>query len=485
MQSRSTEYLVSELKQALSQRRRSTINSIVELLVGRAAPLGRHWRSLADIMVHNGEFTLARGAIALFVASEGYSPAALFQEASILARCGNLIEARRIFAALPSDVPDVEGHQYAVGMIEMNLGNLDRAGEHFLLGLKAEPKSGQMWLALSMTTRLDRNDRVRTLIIDAERQIAGAPPAQMAQYFYAQGKAYDEVGEYSKAFCAYEAGAALVAKEREYQQSIDDRETAESVDGWTSSVVAELNAALNCSSGRPIIVTGSPRSGTTLVEHILTSHSAVVGGEEIGRFPLVAQDIGGTSALVFKKWLSSGNVMESAVSSYLHILDERFGTRGQHIVDKTPEASRYLGTFAALFPESPIIWMRRNPLDCAWSCFKTYFAQGVSWSYSLNSIGYHFRLENELMDRWSQILGDRLLIVDYQTLVREPDSMIRLILAHCNLAPEEAVFQPHLSARPVVTSSVAQVRQPINTKGIGSADPYKQYLGAFIDAYYD
>jgi hypothetical protein len=129
--------------------------------------------------------------------------------------------------------------------------------------------------------------------------------------------------------------------------------------------------------------------------------------------------------------------------------------------------------------------MKRDPLDCAWSCFRTNFVGvAIPWSYDLGDIAAHFRLEDQLLAQWQQILGDRLLVIAYEDLVTDPESWIRRILAHCGLPEEPQVFAPHENKRAVATASMLQVRRPINRDGIGAAEPYRAFLKPFIEAYY-
>src|SRR5699024_8406000 len=138
--------------------------------------------------------------------------------------------------------------------------------------------------------------------------------------------------------------------------------------------------------------------GTTLVEQILTSHSAVSDGGEIYRLPLLAKDIGGLSWPAVEQYVAEGRAPEAA-RLWQHWLSERFPGPGR-IVDKSLNTSRLLGLAAALLPEAPLIWLKRDPLDCAWSCFRTRFVGEAPWSYRLEDIAFHFRLEDDLLARW-------------------------------------------------------------------------------------
>jgi hypothetical protein len=155
------------------------------------------------------------------------------------------------------------------------------------------------------------------------------------------------------------------------------------------------------------------------------------------------------------------------------------------VVDKTLGNTRQLGIAASLLPQAPIVWVTRDPLDRAWSCFTTFFITTLPWTYDLEDIAFHFRLEDELLRRWQEILGDRLLVVPYEALVTQSEQWTRRILQHCGLSEEPQVFAPHANARTVVTASVMQVRRPINASAVGAAEPYREYLQPFVDAYYD
>jgi hypothetical protein len=269
-----------------------------------------------------------------------------------------------------------------------------------------------------------------------------------------------------------------------YDRQADRASAAEAVEGYTAEdIAAAIARQPGEPTGRAIFVTGLPRSGTTLVQQILTSHSTVDAGGEIGRLGLLAGEVGGSSYRALERYLSRSGVAGTAQRLWGHLLVERFRTPGR-VVDKSLDSSRFLGLAAALLPEAPLVWLTRDPLDRAWSCFRTYFVAGLPWSFDLADMAFHFRLEDALLRRWQEILGDRLLVVPMEALTSEPEPWIRRLLAHCRLAEEPQVFAPHERGGTVTTSSVMQVRRPINRDAIGSAKPYRQFLEPFIEAYY-
>lgn len=197
---------------------------------------------------------------------------------------------------------------------------------------------------------------------------------------------------------------------------------------------------------------------------------------------ILQRDLNSLSARGLTAYLAKGGKADDLAALYLHLGQERFGKQGR-FVDKALNTSRFMGLIAALLPQAPVIWLRRDPVDCAWSAFRTYFIQGLDWSWKLEDIATHFALEDQLFRHWSQMFPDRILVVDYQDLVRSPETQIPRILDHCGLPAEPQVFRPHETRRIVSTASVMQVREPINTGAIGAAEAYRQYLAPFTERY--
>lgn len=466
------------LKAALARRDRAASTGAIRTLLALEAPLGAQWKSLAAVAKQNGEVSDALAAMELYAGPAPRSPSLIYELAAIRAQVGRLAEAAELIEQIPGDVPTAEANAYIRGTIASNLGHFDSAREHLRRAVAINPLSGQAWLALAMIDRLADDDA--RAMEDAAPRMSTAAPADRAAFLYALGKLRDQQSRHDEAFAAIEEGAAIMRSLRPYNLRRDEASAASAIDGWKLKG-EERNQA---PTTRAIFVTGLPRSGTTLVEQILAAHSAVDGGEELGLFRLLEQDIGGKSAGDLDAYCARGGGLDELRALYSHLLAERYPGAGR-VVDKTLNLSRYAGLVATLFPDAPIIWLRRNPLDCAWSAFRSWFLRGIDWSWSLEDIAAHFKIEDRLFAHWSGLLGNRVLVVDYAKLVSDSNRQIDRILSHCGLPRETACFSPHKSARAVTTASVAQVREPINLRGIDSALPYCEHLKPFSAAYFD
>ena len=444
--------------------------------------MGAQWIPLSVGAANLGELTLAREVIDLYVDGARGDPAAPYKKVALLAQIGAWEEVLALLRALPTYLPDPASYAYSRGTAALYLGESGEAREWLEKAVLLNPQAGSSWLSLALLVNFADEADLRDRIIGAEQGMARAPLNERGIYYYALGKAYADLGEHAAAFAAYATGAGIMKPLVPYSRERDRFTAADAVAGYDAGRIARLAEQQGEPTGRSIFVMGLPRSGTTLVEQILTSHSAVSDGAELYRLPLLVKDTGGLSFKAVEQFVLRGGAA-AAARLWSHWLDERFPAPGR-VVDKTLNTSRVLGLAATLLPEAPLVWLRRDPLDCAWSCFRSRFTGEAAWSHDLEDIAFHFRLEDDLLARWQEILGAKLLVVPLAGLTAEPERWTRTILTHCGLPEELQVFAPHENRRAVATTSVMQVRKPINRAGIGSAEPYREFLQPFLKAYY-
>ena len=472
---------MAQLQEALRRGARTDQNGIVRQLLSIRAPMGDRWRELAMIALHNGENTLAREAIDFYVELQGQSPLALYHKAMMLEQLGDVAGAYALLQTLPEDVPNPAMYAYSRGADALFLGQTGDAREQLERATKLCPELGAAWLMLATSCNLAAEPTLADRIVEAKSVMAEAVPSERAPYFYALGKVHAERGEHAPAFAAFAQGGEAMKLLVRYNADLDQRNAGIAVRDYTRDKVGEISRLQQEPTDSTIFVTGMPRSGTTLVEQILASHSHVVDGAELNRLLLLAREVGGLSGGSLKRYVDANGVA-GAARLWRHWMQEQFPGFGK-VVDKSLTTTRLLGLAACLLPQAPLIWVTREPLDCAWSCFATFFSN-MPWSYGLEDIGTHFRIENDLRHRWQEVLGDRLLVLSYEALVSDPGTWIPRILSHCGLALEAQVFAPHENARAIRTASAMQVRRPIHRRAIGSAQPFREFMEPFVTAYH-
>jgi Flp pilus assembly protein TadD len=436
--------------------------AIMHELVALNAPLGQQWQQLAQVALGHGEVALACDIADIHLAHTNGEPLAHCLKAAVLEQAGRLVEARAQMALVPRHIPSPAAHAFGLGTSALHLGLADEARDQLAEAARLDPGNGFAWLSLGMVSDLAGDEVLAQRMLAAAPHADRAAPVPRAAYRYALGNLCHARGDHARAFASFAQGAAIMRAVEPFDRAADARDAAAAVAGHTPASLAAAGRQAGERPNRTLFVTGLPRSGTTLVEQILASHSAVAGGAELSLLPLLAREAGKTDAV-------------GLADLWAHLLGQRVPNAGL-VVDKSLNTSRFMGLAAAVAPQAPVIWVQRDPLDCAWSCFRTFFPMSMPWTYDFQDIAWHFRQEAQLLARWQDLLGDRLLVVPYEQLASQPDPWIRRIMDHCGLAPEPQVFTPHQTRRAVTTASASQVRQPINRQGIGSAAPYCAYL---------
>lgn len=475
--------LVDDFQRALGRRDRTEIVDRLRDLIAIRAPMASQWLDLASMAADLGEYSLARSAADVYVESAGGGGAALSKKVDVLAYIGEFAEALALQRTIPPTVPNRFAYALSRGALAVSAGDPGEAREWLEEAISQNPRSGLAWHLMSTLVDFGTDSELAGRLFASEKAMQSVSAQERAYYYYALGKARADLREHARAFAAVTRAAAETRALHPYDRELDRQSAADAVAGYDAGRIAALACTQNEPTDRSIFVMGLPRSGTTLLEQILTSHSEVSHGAEINLLRLLVHDVGGASYDALENYASRTGVPALA-QHWDHLLDERFPGSAR-VVDKTIDTSRKLGLAAAVLPQSPLIWLTRDPLDCAWSCFRHCFMHGIRWSNDLKDMAFNFRLEDGLLSQWRLVLGERLLVVPYEELATEPIAWIRRILAHCGLAEEPQAFLPHENRRQVNTASTMQVRQPINRNAIGSAEPYRAFLTPFVAAYCD
>jgi Tfp pilus assembly protein PilF len=297
---------------------------------------------------------------------------------------------------------------------------------------------------------------------------------------FALGKALGDDGDYAASWQYYLRGNALWRAESHYRPEITEAVTSRQIVTCTAAFFARRHGSGDLSAN-PIFVVGLPRSGSTLVEQILASHSQVEGTQELPTLPQIAAELGGGYADPLRS--SYPEVLDRLDQDHFRRLGERylelthtFRDGRPRFVDKMPNNFRHIGLIHLILPNARIIDVRRDPMACCVANLRQLFAGGQDFTYGIEEIASYYRSYLELMRHWDAVLPGRVLRVIYDDLVDDLDAEVRRLLGHCDLAFEPSSLEFHRTQRSVNTPSSEQVRQPIYRDGLTDWRKYEPWL---------
>lgn len=311
-------------------------------------------------------------------------------------------------------------------------------------------------------------------------------PLNRAQALTFLGRLAHQHEQYDQAFSHFQAAARLRASCSNGFDLERECRTLHQIKDCFSADLFERMAGTGHPTQRPIFILGFPRSGTTLVEQILSSHPDVVAGDE--RYELhgiiqscqdeTGQPLDYPQGLVARLTPALCRAMgEAYEQTLLQALPEL-----PHFTDKMPFNCLHIGLIHLLLPRAPIILCQRAAMDVCLSCFQAGFIQGNEYANDLPTLGQFYRAVQDLMAHWQAVLPGRFLVVDYETLTADFEATARALLAHCGLEWHDACVDFHHSSRIVRTASTSQVRAPVHRHSVGRWRHYGAHLGPLIEA---
>lgn len=450
----------------------------------RGAASGERWKSVHRLADQIGEIDIAIEAARRYSRTEPLQLDRLLPYWGELAGYDRPDEALDEVRRLPKPVRGHPSVLHLLGTMASQQGDFASAEAHYRRAIAQSPFVPQTWFALAMIKTFAPGDPDLAEMERVLPHFGRTDPSLQARFLYGVAKAYHDCGEYGRAWQFYSRGAVLRRQEEQWDGDRVEALAGALVREFTAEAVARLTA-VGEPHRRALFVNGLPRSGTTLVEQILVSHSQVENGGEINLLPAALIPTGDHSlggALRYQQRFGAGDPWGALAGDYFRMLAMRFRTEGL-VVDKTLGQSHFMGLLLHMLPDARVIWMRRDPEDVALSCLRNFFTSQIPWSWSLEDIGRFFTIEDQLFAHWTSQFPGRILVVPYEDLVRDPEIWVGRILDHAGLPAEPQVHEFHKTKRSVKTASVSQVRQPISTDRIGLSKAYDRQLDTFRAAY--
>ena len=464
---------------ALSMKRNSDAERLFRRTVSIAPDFVGAWLDLGRVLKDTDSHEEAMACYRRVIELQPDNPKGHFMLAGVLAPAGRTYEAIESYRRALDLEPDYVGALLGLGHVLKTVGRLDEAIDAYRECIRCRPDNGGSYWSLAnlKTYRLSDED------ITTMRSILGSEElgdTSRVNFLFALAKAYEDRGEFERAWDYYAIGNAS-QREHEYYDPVQTEFINDAiVEVFDAELMAEKTGGGDPDHA-PIFVVGLPRSGSTLIEQILASHSAVEGTSELPYLGRVAVSLNRNRADGINYPRA---VRELSAANFADLGREYLRRAGRHrvegtrrFIDKMPNNFPLIGFLHLILPNAKIIDARRHPLDACLSCYRQLFARGQAFTYDLTDIGEYFLQYQRLMDHWHTVLPGAVLTVQYEELVGDFENQTRRLLAHCELPFEDACLRFYETERPVRTPSSEQVRRPIYTSSIGFWRNYEGRLG--------
>jgi predicted Zn-dependent protease len=445
---------------------------------------------LIRLLLQSHRLTEAMDHAEILAASPLKNPGHDLIKASVLVRLGDQAQARTIYEKLLALKPDQPQIWQNLGHVLKTLGRQSDAIQAYREAVTHQPTMGEAWWSLAnlKTVRLGADD-----IIAMKRALASLEPDEknrpedIFHLHFSLGKAFEDAKDYATSFRHYDLGNRLRRTMVRYDANEFSADVASMTETFTSAFISEMGPG-GCPAEDPIFIVGLPRSGSTLVEQILASHSQVEGTMELPEMMTIASRL---QSRVDEGEFPDFQAMITALTpadrrrlgeEYVERTRVHRQTGKALFIDKLPNNWQHVGLIKLILPNAKIIDARRHPLSCCFSGWKQHFARGQAFSYDLTDIGRYYRDYVALMAGYDRAAPGAVHRVIYEDMVTNTEYEIRRLLDHVGLRFEQTCVEFYNNDRAVRTASSEQVRRPIFTDGMEQWKNYEPWLGPLADA---
>jgi len=370
--------------------------------------------------------------------------------------------------------------RYGLGLLARIHGRFDEAESYFRAISNEDSTAPGFEQLVGLKQFTDPADPDLTLMENLVADEQRTPPAIRAGLAFALAKAYDDLDDAERAshYLLQANHNDLENLFEDYDPQSDEQRMARISDLFTAEFI-DRYAVEDSAELHPIFIVSLPRSGSTLTEQMIGTHSRIMPGGELGHFSKIATKLS-------LKWGSNPDFPHIAVDDAQHDIREaaliyaretaRLRLIHSHFTDKSLENFLFIGMIRMMLPNARIVHIRRHPLATVLGIFRRRFGRGIRYSADLNHIARYYRAYARLMEHWRHTVPDAFMEIFYESLVTNPEYELHRIFDYLNLEYDPRVLEYYKLTRPVDTASVVQVRQPLQQTGIKRHERYRELL---------
>ena len=432
------------------------------------------WANLGQVFSVTGQLDKAQKSFKNILNMEPNNALIWAEYGTVLTKLAKYKEGRDAYLKALEFKPDSPRVHLSLGHVFKTMGEIDNSIDAYKKTIIKNNLSGEAYWSLAnlKTYSFSENE-----IKDMEKTLEGdMSDIERSQMYFALGKAYEAKKDFDNSFKNYYKGNEVKKSLIKYSSDDTTQNTKRILKFFNKENIVSLSKS-SISDKDPIFVLGMPRSGSTLIDQIISSHSKVDGTQELPNIIKIAAELNTIKQDSYPEVLKKLDDLQLTKFGKDYLSETKWA-RGvaPFFIDKMPNNFIHIGLIKTILPNAKIIDTRRDPMDTCFSCFKQFFARGQLFTYCLEDLGNYYSDYIRAMNHWHSVYGKDIFTVHYDNVINETEETIRELLDYCDLSFEKECLEFYKSSRPVKTPSAEQVRQPIYKSGLNYWKNYEKHL---------
>ena len=432
------------------------------------------WANLAQVFSVTGQLDKAKKSFKNILNMDPKNGLIWAEYGTVLTKLANYREGRDAYLKALEFKPDSPRVHLSLGHVYKTMGEINASINSYKNTIIQNNLSGEAYWSLAnlKTYSFSKNE-----IKDMEETLKGdMSDIERSQMHFALGKAYEVKKDFDRSFRNYYEGNKVKKGLIKYSSDDTSDNTKRILDFFSKENINNLSKS-STNNPDPIFVLGMPRSGSTLVDQIISSHSKVDGTQELPNIIKIAAELNNDKQNSYPEVLKELDDLNISKLGKDYISETTWARdKAPFFIDKMPNNFIHIGLIKTILPNAKIIDTRRDPMDTCFSCFKHFFARGQLFTYSMEDLGNYYTDYIRAMNHWHKVYGKDIFTVHYDDVINKTEETIRELIDYCNLPFEQECLEFYKSSRPVKTPSAEQVRQPIYKSGLNYWKNYEKHL---------
>ena len=432
------------------------------------------WANLAQVYSVTGQLDKAKKSFKNILNMEPRNGLIWAEYGTVLTKLANYEESKNAYLKALNFKSDSPRVHLSLGHVYKTMGEIENSIDSYKNSIIQNKLSGEAyWSLANLKTYSFSENEIKVM---EETLKADMSDIERSQIHFALGKAYEVKKDFDNSFNNYFKGNEVKKGLIKYSSDDTTDNTKRILDFFNLETIRDFSKSSTVDQD-PIFILGMPRSGSTLVDQIISSHSKVDGTQELPNIIKIASELNSNNQNTYPEILKELDESKLSEMGNNYLSETTWARKNApFFIDKMPNNFIHIGLIKTILPNAKIIDTRRDPMDTCFSCYKQFFARGQLFTYSLEDLGNYYTDYIKAMNHWHNVYGKDIFTVHYDNVINKTEETIRELIDYCNLPFEKECLEFYKSSRPVKTPSAEQVRQPIYKSGLNYWKNYEKHL---------